>query len=80
MRGGVGNGGSQTTLIQIAHRISTVIDSDLLLVLNDGELAEVGSPAELLARPGGVFVGMVEQTGAAEELRRRVAGRTGAAE
>ena len=70
--GGVEGGGFQgRTLIQIAHRISTVIDSDLLLVLDNGEVVEVGSPAELLAKEGGVFTGMVNQTGAADALRKR---------
>ena len=42
------------TLIVIAHRLSTIRDADLILVLEDGELVEVGAWDELLAR-GGTF-------------------------
>ncbi len=38
------------TRIVIAHRLSTIQDADLILVLDDGELSEQGSHAELLAQ------------------------------
>ncbi len=41
----------RTTLI-IAHRLSTVIGADEILVLDKGQVAERGSHAELLARDG----------------------------
>jgi ABC-type bacteriocin/lantibiotic exporter with double-glycine peptidase domain len=40
------------TQIVIAHRLSTVRDADVILVLDGGQLAESGSHAELLARDG----------------------------
>ena len=40
------------TVIVIAHRLSTVQSADHVIVLEAGRLAEMGSPAELLARPG----------------------------
>ena len=46
----------RTTLV-IAHRLSTVVDADEILVLVDGHVAERGSHRELLAR-GGVFARM----------------------
>ena len=45
------------TTIVIAHRLSTVVDADEILVLDDGRLRERGSHAELLAR-GGVYAQM----------------------
>jgi ATP-binding cassette subfamily B protein len=36
----------------IAHRLSTVKNADLILVLDQGILVEQGSPEELLARDG----------------------------
>jgi subfamily B ATP-binding cassette protein MsbA len=42
---------NRTTLI-IAHRLSTVQRADLICVMKDGRVAEVGAHAELLARDG----------------------------
>jgi ABC-type transport system involved in Fe-S cluster assembly fused permease/ATPase subunit len=36
----------------IAHRLSTVVDADEIIVLEDGLVAERGSHAILLARDG----------------------------
>ena len=41
----------RTTLV-IAHRLSTVVDADEILVLSDGLVAERGTHASLLARQG----------------------------
>ena len=46
----------RTTLV-IAHRLSTVVDADEIIVLADGRVVERGSHAELLAQ-GGVFARM----------------------
>jgi ATP-binding cassette subfamily B protein len=45
------------TTLTIAHRLSTVVDSDEIIVLNDGFIAERGSHAGLLAR-GGLYARM----------------------
>jgi ABC-type multidrug transport system fused ATPase/permease subunit len=49
----------RTTLI-IAHRLSTVINADRIVVIEDGVLCEVGRHAELLAR-GGVYRQLYEE-------------------
>ena len=41
----------RTTLV-IAHRLSTVVDADEIIVLRDGQVAERGRHAALLARDG----------------------------
>lgn len=46
------------TVLIIAHRLSTVRDVDLVLVLDQGRLVEQGSYAELLAR-NGAFAALV---------------------
>lgn len=48
----------RTTFI-IAHRISSVKNADLILVLKDGEIAERGTHTELLAQKG-IYYGMVQ--------------------
>jgi len=40
------------TSVVIAHRLSTILSADLILVMDDGQLVEQGTHAELLAREG----------------------------
>jgi ABC-type multidrug transport system fused ATPase/permease subunit len=38
------------TILTIAHRLNTVMDSDKIVVMNDGIIAEYGTPTELLTK------------------------------
>lgn len=43
------------TVLTIAHRINTVLDSDRILVLNKGEVSEFDTPANLLENDNSLF-------------------------
>ncbi|XP_060849436.1 ATP-binding cassette sub-family C member 4-like isoform X2 [Rhopalosiphum padi] len=50
------------TVLTIAHRLNTVIDSDKILVLNGGTVVEFDHPYRLLKNTNGFFYKMVKQT------------------
>ncbi|HEX2217083.1 MAG TPA: ABC transporter ATP-binding protein/permease [Xanthobacteraceae bacterium] len=62
---------NRTTLV-IAHRLSTVIGADEIIVLDGGEIVERGTHHELLAR-GGLYAGMWNRQREAEEAREKLA-------
>ncbi|KAG6512911.1 hypothetical protein ZIOFF_031050 [Zingiber officinale] len=47
------------TVITVAHRIPTVIDSDLVLVLDEGKVFEFSSPRDLLKDDSSAFSKLV---------------------
>ncbi|KAK3822385.1 MAG: P-loop containing nucleoside triphosphate hydrolase protein [Linnemannia gamsii] len=51
------------TILTIAHRIKTVMDSDKILVLDQGRLVEYDSPSELLRRKESLFYRLAEHAG-----------------
>ena len=57
----------RTTLI-IAHRLSTVVESDEIIVLDDGSVVERGRHAELLAK-GGQYAAMWARQQEAKQLK-----------
>ncbi|KAJ3338094.1 Multidrug resistance-associated protein 4 [Kappamyces sp. JEL0680] len=65
-----------STVLTIAHRLFTVIDYDMILVLDQGQVQEFGPPSELLdkerSRPDAWFARMVDEMGpeAREEFKR----------
>lgn len=60
------------TAIVVSHRVTAVAGADMILVLEDGELVETGTHAELLAR-GGVYARLLERQLLEEELEREEA-------
>jgi ATP-binding cassette subfamily C (CFTR/MRP) protein 1 len=55
------------TVLTIAHRISTIIDYDLIVVMDAGRLVEIGSPQVLLGKRDGHFKRLALENGAISE-------------
>ena len=53
---------SDRTIITIAHRINTILDSDRIVVLQEGKVAEFDKPDELIRRRG-LFYELVKEAG-----------------
>jgi ABC-type multidrug transport system fused ATPase/permease subunit len=60
---------SECTLLIIAHRLDTIADCDRIIVMDKGAIAEMDSPASLLANPDSHYARLVDSaTKAAKEL------------
>ena len=58
---------SDRTIITIAHRINTILDSDRIIVLDRGAVAEFDTPSELVRRRG-LFYELVKEAGLVESV------------
>jgi ABC-type multidrug transport system fused ATPase/permease subunit len=56
------------TVLTIAHRLGTVLDSDRIMVLSDGRVVEFDSPRSLVKDRRGVFYELAKEGGYLEKL------------
>jgi ABC-type transport system involved in Fe-S cluster assembly fused permease/ATPase subunit len=62
---------NRTTLV-IAHRLSTVISADEIIVLKDGVIAERGTHGELMQRDDGLYASMWNRQREAVQAEERL--------
>lgn len=60
------------TVLTVAHRLNTIMDSDKVLVMDSGTMVEFDHPHNLLQNPNSVFYNMVQESGRSmsEQLRK----------
>jgi len=49
------------TVITIAHRVQTIVDSDRVLVMDNGRIIEFDTPKHLMENPKSTFARLVRQ-------------------
>lgn len=57
---------SDCTVLTVAHRLNTIIDYDKIVVLENGTVAEYGTPQTLLEDKTSSFYRMVKKAGIIE--------------
>ena len=55
---------SEVTVITIAHRVQTIVDSDRVLVMDSGRMIEFDTPSHLMENPQSTFARLVRQANA----------------
>jgi len=53
---------SNCTVLTIAHRLNTIMDSDRVLVLDKGKVMEFDSPSTLLKNPDSIFYSLAKES------------------
>ncbi|XP_013102325.2 multidrug resistance-associated protein 1 isoform X3 [Stomoxys calcitrans] len=67
----------ECTILTIAHRLNTIMDSDKVIVLDKGEISEFDSPNNLLNNPQSAFYSMAKD---ANLVRKRLTTQTSESE
>merc|ERR1712070_529689 len=65
---------ANATVLTIAHRLNTIMDSDRVLVLDNGHVAEFDTPSKLLSETSSIFYGMVEKSRTSKGSSSNLAG------
>lgn len=60
------------TILTIAHRLNTIMDSDRIVVLEQGEVAEFDTPENLLKKKDSLFYSLSKQGGFVEDEGKEI--------
>lgn len=63
IRGTIRSAFRDSIIVTIAHRINTILDSDVAVEMTAGQITEAGRPHDLLKNPGSAFAAMAKETG-----------------
>ncbi|KAG7387268.1 hypothetical protein PHYBOEH_008328 [Phytophthora boehmeriae] len=63
---------ANSTVITIAHRLDTILDSERILVLDDGQLVEFATPAELISTGHGHFFELMREGGYLDKFSAQI--------
>jgi ATP-binding cassette subfamily B protein len=55
IRGALKDNTAKSTVILVSHRITTLMNADVIMVLDDGQIAEMGTHSELLQNENGIY-------------------------
>ncbi|GMF12879.1 unnamed protein product [Phytophthora lilii] len=58
-----------TTVLTVAHRLATVLDSDRILVLSDGKVVEFDTPKNLVHDSNSMFYELAKEGGYLDKLK-----------
>lgn len=51
-----------STVVIIAHKLQSIMETDLIVVMDNGEIVELGKPEQLLEKPNSLFGQLIKET------------------